>query len=51
MAQTRTQYLDAKRIYDQNQRLFDRNPDLVARAELERSRELSDELETRLAPG
>lgn len=48
VAQTRTQYLDAKRIYDQNQRLFDRNPDLVAKAELDRSKELADELETRL---
>ena len=26
VAQTRTQYLDARRVYDQNQRLFDRNP-------------------------
>ncbi|MGW8264934.1 MAG: efflux RND transporter periplasmic adaptor subunit [Longimicrobiales bacterium] len=48
VAQTRTQYLDAKRIYDQNQRLYDRNPELVAQAELDRSRELADELETRL---
>jgi multidrug efflux pump subunit AcrA (membrane-fusion protein) len=48
VAQTRTQYLDAKRIYDQNQRLYDRNPDLVAQAELERTRELAEELETRL---
>lgn len=48
VAQTRTQYLDAKRVYDQNQRLYDRNPDLVAQAELERSRELAEELETRL---
>jgi multidrug resistance efflux pump len=49
VAQIRTQYLDAKRVYDQNQRLHDRNPDLVAQAELERSRELAEELETRLA--
>lgn len=48
VAQTRTQYLDAKRVYGQNQRLFERNPDLVAQAELERSQELSEELETRL---
>ncbi len=48
VAQTRTQYLDAKRVLDQNQRLFERNPDLVASADLERSRELSVELETRL---
>ena len=48
VAQTRTQHLDAKRVFDQNQRLFERNPDLVASAEMERSRELADELETRL---
>jgi HlyD family secretion protein len=40
--------LDAKRIYDQNQRLYDRNPNMVAPAELERTRELAEELETRL---
>jgi multidrug resistance efflux pump len=48
VAQTRTQYLDAKRIYDQNQRMYDRNPNMVAPAELERTRELAEELETRL---
>ncbi len=48
VAQMRTQHLDAQRILDQNQRLFDRNPDLVAQAELDRSRELAEELETRL---
>ena len=48
VAQTRTQYLDAKRVYDMNQRLYDTNPDLVAEAELARSRELAEELETRL---
>ncbi len=48
VAQTQTQYLDAQRVYDQNQRLFDRNPDLVAKAELDRTRELAEELETRL---
>lgn len=48
VAQTRTQYLDARRIYDQNQRMYDRNPDLVAQAELERTRELAEELQTRL---
>ncbi len=41
VAQTRTQSLDANRVYDQNQRLFERNPDLVAKAELERSQELA----------
>ncbi len=48
VAQTRTQYLDARRVYEQNQRLHDRNPDLVARADLDRSRELAEELDTRL---
>jgi len=49
VAQMRTQSLDADRVYDQNKRLHDRNPDLVAQAELDRSRELAEELETRLA--
>jgi len=48
VAQTRTQYLDAQRVYDQNRRLFERNPDLVAQAELDRSREQAEELQTRL---
>jgi HlyD family secretion protein len=48
VAQTRTLYLDAERTYDQNQALFDRNPDLVAQADLDRSREAALELETRL---
>jgi HlyD family secretion protein len=48
VAQTRTQYLDAKRVFDQNQSLYDRNPELVAMADLERSRELAEELEARL---
>ena len=48
VATVRTQYLDAMRTYETNQRLFDENPDLVARAELERSKELADELELRL---
>ena len=48
VAQTRTQQLDAQRLFDQNQRLYDRNPDLVAQAELDRSRELAEELGTRL---
>lgn len=43
-----TQYLDARRNYETNQRLFDENPDLVVRADLERSRELMDELELRV---
>jgi HlyD family secretion protein len=48
VATVRTQYLDARRNYETNQRLFDENPDLVARAELERTKELVDELELRL---
>jgi multidrug resistance efflux pump len=48
VATVRTQFLDAKRNYDTNQRLFDENPDLVAMADLERSRESMEELELRL---
>lgn len=51
VAQTRTQYLDAQRVYEMNQRLYDTNPELVAEAELARSRELAEELETRLDLG
>jgi multidrug resistance efflux pump len=42
------QVSQARRDYQTNQRLFDTNPDLVARAELERTREAVVELETRL---
>ncbi len=48
VATVRTQYLDARRVYETNQRLFDENPDLVARADLERSRESMEELRLRL---
>ena len=48
VATVRTQFLDAERVYETNQRLFDENPDLVARADLERSKELVDELRLRL---
>ena len=48
VATVRTQFLDARRVYQTNQRLFDENPDLVARADLDRSRESMEELETRL---
>jgi multidrug resistance efflux pump len=48
VATTRTQFLDAQRVFQTNQQLFERNPDLVARAELDRSRELAEELEARL---
>lgn len=47
VATVRTQYLDAKRVYETNQRLFDENPDLVARADLDRSKESMQELEIR----
>jgi multidrug efflux pump subunit AcrA (membrane-fusion protein) len=40
VASVRTQFLDAERNYLTNQRLFDENPDLVARADLDRSKEL-----------
>lgn len=48
VATVRTQFLDARRVHETNQRLFDENPDLVARADLERSRESMEELRTRL---
>jgi multidrug resistance efflux pump len=48
VATVRTQFLDAERIYQTNQRLFDENPDLVARADLERSKEQVDELRLRM---
>jgi HlyD family secretion protein len=48
VAQVRTQYLDAKRVYETNQKLFDENPDLVARADLDRSKESMEELQERL---
>jgi multidrug resistance efflux pump len=48
VAATRTQYLEAKRVYETNQALFDANPDNVARDELDRSREAMEEFRTRL---
>jgi HlyD family secretion protein len=48
VATVRTQFLDAQRIYETNQRLFDENPDLVARADLDRSQESMEELRLRL---
>jgi multidrug resistance efflux pump len=48
VATVRASFLDAERIYTTNQRLFDENPDLVARAELDRSRESMEELRLRL---
>jgi len=47
VATVRTLSLDAERTYRTNQRLFDENPDLVARADLDRSRESSEELSLR----
>lgn len=41
----------ARRDHETNQRLFDTNPDLVARADLDRTREAVQELETRLDLG
>ena len=49
VATVRTQSLDAERNYRTNQQLFDENPNLVARADLDRSRELVEELRTRLS--
>lgn len=48
LATVRSQYLDAERVYETNQRLFDENPDLVARADLDRSRESMEALELQL---
>jgi HlyD family secretion protein len=48
VATVRTQYLDAERNYNTNQRLFDENPDLVARADLDRTKESMEELAIRL---
>jgi len=48
VATVRTQFLDTERVYTTNQRLFDENPDLVARADLDRSKESMEELRLRL---
>ncbi len=48
VATVRTQFLDAERIYQTNQQLFDENPNLVARADLDRSREQMEEQRLRL---
>jgi multidrug resistance efflux pump len=47
VAQIETQLADARRNHETNRRLFETDPDLVARADLERSEELMNELETR----
>ena len=43
-----TSYLDAERVYRTYQRLYDENPDLVAKADLDRSKEQMEELALRL---
>ena len=48
VASVQTQYNEAERNFETNQRLFDANPELIARADLERSRDQMVELETRL---
>jgi len=48
VASVRTQLLEAERVYQTNQRLFDENPNLVARAELDRTREVAEEQRLRL---
>lgn len=47
-ATVRADYLDAERIYQGNQQLFDRNPNIVAVADLDRSRESMEALRLRL---
>lgn len=47
-ATVRADYLDAERTYLANQRIFDRGPDLIAQAELDRSRESMEALRLRL---
>ncbi|MDE2805171.1 MAG: HlyD family efflux transporter periplasmic adaptor subunit [Gemmatimonadota bacterium] len=47
-ATIRADYLDAERIYRTTQQLFDEDPDLVAVADLERSRESMEALRLRL---
>ncbi len=48
VAQTRALYLEARRTWDMNKTLFDTNPELVATAEYERSRDAEVDLSTRL---
>jgi multidrug resistance efflux pump len=48
VATIRTQFQDARRVWETNKRLHEANPDNVAQAELERSQEQMEELETRL---
>jgi multidrug resistance efflux pump len=48
LAQIRAQYLEAQRQYEINQALANRDPDLVASAELARTKEAAEELGIRL---
>jgi len=48
VATVRSQYLEAQRQFEINRSLYERNQDLVAEAELARTRESAEELETRL---
>lgn len=48
VATLRSQLNQARREYETNQRLWDTNPNLVARSELERTREAVEELEIRM---
>lgn len=48
VAQIRTQHLQARREYETNQRLHDRNPELVAANELARTKDAAEELSIRL---
>ncbi len=49
VAQTRALYLEAKRVWESNKTLYETNPELVALAEYERSRDAEEDLRTRLA--
>lgn len=48
VAQTRAMYQDAKRTWETNKTLYETNPELVAAAEYERSRDAEVDLRTRL---
>lgn len=48
VAQTRAMYLEAQRTWETNKTLYDTNPELVAAAEYERSRDAELDLRTRL---
>lgn len=48
VAQTRALYQEAKRVWESNRTLYETNPELVAQAEYERSRDAEEDLRTRL---